>query len=140
LAGQSIRSPIPVYAGGGYYYPENDIERLSDEVRMLLDLGYLNVKIKIGGRLLQEDLSRIQAVLALLPSGVQLAVDAMNSYGPTAAAEVATALKPYDLRWFEDFCDPLDFETHAEIGRSYDGPLGVGEAFFSATGARNLIR
>src|SRR5260221_5027518 len=39
---------VPVYAGGGYHYPGDDLSRLSDEIRCLLDLGFTRVKIKIG--------------------------------------------------------------------------------------------
>src|SRR6516225_1342281 len=39
---------VQVYAGGGYYYPSDDVARLKDEVRRLTGLGYQRVKIKIG--------------------------------------------------------------------------------------------
>ncbi|HKX27624.1 MAG TPA: enolase C-terminal domain-like protein, partial [Blastocatellia bacterium] len=131
---------VPVYAGGGYYFPADDINRLTDEVRQFLDDGYTRVKIKIGGRPLNEDLKRIDAVLSLLPGGDHLAVDAMNRYSVEAGMRAAKALAPYRLQWFEDICDPLDFEAQARIAREYDPPLGAGEALFSLADARNLIR
>jgi len=136
----SARTSVPVYAGGGYYFPSDDIDRLTDEVRQFLDHGYTRVKIKIGGRSLAEDLERIEAVLSLLPGGDHLAVDAMNRYTPESAIQAAKALAPYSLRWLEDICDPLDFETHARIASAYDPPLAAGEALFSLADARNLIR
>ena len=134
------RTTVPVYAAGGYYFPSDDIDRLTDEVRRFLDHGYTRVKIKIGGRLLGEDLRRIDAVLSLLSGGDHLAVDAMNRYSPEAAVQAAKALAPYGLQWFEDVCDPLDFEAQAQIARAYDPPLAAGEALFSLADARNLIR
>jgi L-alanine-DL-glutamate epimerase-like enolase superfamily enzyme len=134
------RTAVPVYAGGGYYFPSHDIDRLTDEVRQFLDHGYTHVKIKIGGQPCAEDLKRIEAVLALLPGGDHLAVDAMNRYTPEAALQVAQALAPYGLRWFEDMCDPLDFAAHAQIARVYEPPLAAGEALFSLADARNLLR
>jgi L-alanine-DL-glutamate epimerase-like enolase superfamily enzyme len=131
---------VPVYAGGGYYFPEGDIGRLTDEVRGFLDRGHTHVKIKIGGRALTEDLERIEAVLSLLPAADRLAVDAMNRYDPDQAVRVADALAPYGLRWFEDVCDPLDFAAHARIAEHYSPPLAAGEALFSAADARNLAR
>jgi D(-)-tartrate dehydratase len=132
-------APVPVYAAGGYYFPSDEIGRLTDEVRGFLDGGYTHVKIKIGGRPLAEDLRRIEAVLAVLPGGGHLAVDAMNRYTPDLALEAAEALAPYGLLWFEDVCDPLDFEAHARITRAYDPPVAAGEALFSLADARNLI-
>jgi L-alanine-DL-glutamate epimerase-like enolase superfamily enzyme len=133
------RTATPVYAGGGYYFPSDEINRLMDEIRRFLDLGYTHVKIKIGGRPLAEDLKRIEAVLSLLPGGDHLAVDAMNRYTAETALQAAKALAPYRLRWFEDLCDPLDFETLARIAGAYDSPLAAGEALFSLADARNLI-
>ena len=135
-----VKEAVPVYAGGGYYFPSDEINRLTDEVRQFLDLGYTRVKIKIGGRSLNEDLKRIEAVLSLLPSNDHLAVDAMNSYIPEVGMQMAKALEPYGLQWIEDMCDPLDFETQASLARSYKPTLAAGEALFSLADARNLIR
>src|SRR6266849_9158843 len=61
-AGPEVTSPtVSVYAGGGYYYPTDDVALLSDEVRRLSDLGYRRAKIKIGSAPLAEDLKRIDA-------------------------------------------------------------------------------
>lgn len=136
----AARKAVPVYAGGGYYFPSDDIPRLTDEVRRFLDHGYTHMKIKIAGRSLDADLKRIDAVLSLLPDSDHLAVDAMNLYNSESAIRAAHALGTYKLRWFEDMCDPLDFETQAQIARTYDQSLGAGEALFSLADARNLIR
>ena len=141
LTGREIASTaVPVYAADGYYYPADDVGRLTDEVRRFLDAGYTHVKIKIGGRPLAEDLRRIEAVLALLSGGDHLAVDAMNRYTLESGIEAAQVLAPYRLQWFEDICDPLDFAAQAEIARVYDPPIAAGEALFSLADARNLIR
>src|SRR3546814_3289004 len=47
-AGSAAEPRVPVYAGGGYAYREDDVPRLQDEVRRLLDQGYTHVKVKIG--------------------------------------------------------------------------------------------
>ena len=40
----------------------------------------------------------------------------------------ARALSGYGLWWFEDICDPLDFETLADVAASYPSPIAAGEA------------
>ena len=50
----------------------------------------------------------------------------------TARQQAADALAPLGLWWFEDICDPLDFETLAAVARRYTAPLAAGEALFSA--------
>ena len=131
---------VAVYAGGGYYYPTDDVGRLSDEIRSLKDLGYHRVKIKIGGAPLLQDLKRIEAAARVLPDASHLAVDAIYSYTPTSSIEAADALAPLGLWWFEDICDPLDFETLGAVAARYAGPIAAGEALFSAVEAKLLDR
>jgi D(-)-tartrate dehydratase len=129
-----------VYAAGGYYHPNGDLEALTDEMRHYTDLGYTVVKQKIGGASLPEDLRRIEAVLGVLDAGQRLAVDANGRFGRDTALAYAKALSPYDLFWFEEPCDPLDFELQAECADLYGAPMATGEDLFSMQDARNLIR
>lgn len=143
LAEHLGRHPHPtvrVYAGGGYYYPRDDARRLTDELQRMMGRGYTHAKIKIGSAALKDDLRRVDAALKVVPGPEHLAVDAMNTYDPQAALTAATALAPYGLWWFEDFCGPLDFETHAAVTALYPGPVAVGEALFSSDEARLLDR
>lgn len=136
VRGEHAVTAVRAYASGGYLYPADDAARLPAEVGSLLARGYENVKIKIGAAPLAQDLVRIESVLALLPAGERLAVDAMNQYDPARSAQAAAALAPYGLWWFEDVCDPLDFETQAAVARTYAGRIAVGEALFSAAEAK----
>ena len=134
------RPRVPVYASGGYIYPQDDLARLAEEERRNLDAGYKLLKIKIGSAPFAIDRARIEAVLKLLPSGASLAVDAMNAYGPAQALAVAAALAPYGLLWLEDICDPHDFETQALAAARHGGPIGVGEPIFSLAEAKLMDR
>jgi L-alanine-DL-glutamate epimerase-like enolase superfamily enzyme len=129
-----------VYAAGGYYYPEKGLAGLQQEMQSYLDLGYSTVKIKIGGASLSEDMSRIEAVLKILKSGEQLAVDANGRFDLKTAIAYARALEPYGLRWYEEAGDPLDYELQAALAIYYHLPMATGENIFSVQDARNLIR
>jgi L-alanine-DL-glutamate epimerase-like enolase superfamily enzyme len=129
-----------VYAAGGYYYPGKDTARLQDEMRRYLDRGYTVVKMKIGGATLEEDLRRIEAVIEVVGEGRHLAVDANGRFDLETALTYAEALKPYDLFWYEEAGDPLDYALQAELARHYDRPLATGENLFSHQDAANLIR
>src|ERR1700731_4722578 len=129
-----------VYAAGGYYYPEKSLSALQQEMQGYIDLGYSVVKIKIGGAPLAEDLRRIESVLKVLKSGDQLAVDANGRFDLETAIAYAHALEPYQLRWYEEAGDPLDYELQAELAGHYQGPMATGENLFSVQDARNLIR
>jgi D(-)-tartrate dehydratase len=129
-----------VYAAGGYYYPGKDVAQLKAEMQSYLDRGYTVVKMKIGGVALADDLKRIEAVLRILPKGASLAVDANGRFDLATAIAYGRALSAYDLFWYEEAGDPLDFELQARLAEHYAKPMATGENLFSMQDARNLIR
>src|ERR1700730_1541302 len=116
-----------VYAAGGYYYPGQGLRALQDEMAGYLSHGYTAVKMKIGGASLAEDCERIEAVLQVLDGDGLLAVDANGRFDLPTAMAYAEALGPYDLFWFEEPLDPLDYAGHASLAEAYAGPLATGE-------------
>ena len=129
-----------VYAAGGYYYPGKDDAQLIAEMQGYLDRGYSVVKMKIGGAPLAEDRRRIEAVLSILGPGRKLAVDANGRFDLATAIAYAKALAQYDLFWYEEAGDPLDYALQAELAQHYAKPMATGENLFSMQDARNLIR
>ena len=138
--GGTADAKVFVYAAGGYYYPGKDLSALQNEMSGYLQMGYSVVKMKIGGATLSEDLQRIEAVLKILKSPGQLAVDANGRFDLDSAIAYAKALAPYGLRWFEEAGDPLDYDLQAKLAPYYPGPMATGENLFSVQDARNLIR
>jgi L-alanine-DL-glutamate epimerase-like enolase superfamily enzyme len=131
---------VEVYAAGGYYYPGKNLGALQDELRGYLDEGYRQVKIKIGGEPLEDDLRRIEAALEVVGRGEALAVDANGRFDRETALRYAQALAPYGLRWYEEPGDPLDFDLLAEVSAASATPLATGENLFSLGESRNLLR
>ncbi|HEX2527617.1 MAG TPA: mandelate racemase/muconate lactonizing enzyme family protein [Geminicoccus sp.] len=129
-----------VYAAGGYYYPGKDHTQLQDEMKGYLDRGYRVVKMKIGAVPMEEDIARIEAVLDVVDDGRNLAVDANGRFDLETTLAYAEALKPYDLFWYEEAGDPLDYEIQARLAEAYDRPIATGENLFSHQDARNLLR
>lgn len=132
---------IKCYAAGGYPYPIEDNFSLRTEMRKIVDRGFTHAKIKIGKGEISEDLRRIEVAARELPYGnSNLAVDAMNAYSHESAMQAATALSKKELWWFEDICDPLDFETQSYVAEIYAPPVAAGEALFSLPEAKLLAR
>jgi L-alanine-DL-glutamate epimerase-like enolase superfamily enzyme len=129
-----------VYAAGGYYYPGKDDAQLKAEMQSYLDRGYSVVKMKIGGAPLAQDQRRIESVLSMLPAGRKLAVDANGRFDLETAVAYAKALSRYDLFWYEEAGDPLDYALQAALAPHYEKPMATGENLFSMQDARNLIR
>lgn len=130
---------IPVYAAGGYYYGEDGVAGLQEELRGYVDAGFHAFKIKVGGVSISEDLKRIEAALEICGDSSRLAVDANGRFNLKQALTFARAIEPYKLRWFEEIGDPLDFALNHEISKAYPGPIATGENLFSVADVRNLL-
>jgi L-alanine-DL-glutamate epimerase-like enolase superfamily enzyme len=129
---------VMVYPGGGYYYPGKEIEQLQSEMRAYREQGYRIVKMKIAGASLDADIRRIEAVLDIVGSGDNLAVDANGRYDLDSAIAFGKAAARYRLAWFEEPGDPLDFALNAELAKHYDPPIATGENLFSVQDVTNL--
>lgn len=131
---------VSVYAAGGYYYPRGSQEDLRFEMQSYLDMGFVEVKMKIGGASLGEDISRIELVLDVVGQGRNLAVDANARFDQETAIAYAQAIAPYGLRWYEEPVDVLDFAALKEVKAASSTPIATGENLFSCEDSRNLIR
>jgi D(-)-tartrate dehydratase len=129
-----------VYAAGGYYYPGKNNDALCAEMRSYLARGYNVVKMKIGGASIDEDRTRIEAVLREIGSQARLAVDANGRFDLDTAIAYAKMLRDYPLFWYEEAGDPLDYHLQATLAEYYPGAMATGENLFSHQDARNLIR
>lgn len=138
--GGKIADKVFCYVGAGWYAPGKTTQDLLDEMQGHLDAGYTMLKMKVGGLPLADDLARVEAVKAMLPKGGELAVDANSKFSRDDTLAYARGLRPFDLRWFEEPCDPLDYALLAEIAANYDAPLSTGENLYSTQDVENLVR
>jgi L-alanine-DL-glutamate epimerase-like enolase superfamily enzyme len=130
---------VPCYVGGGWYEPGKGLPELQDEIRAKLDQGYATMKIKVGGATIPQDVKRIEAALRVVKGSANLAVDANAAFDRGRALAYAKALAPYELRWFEEPGDPLDYALLADVAREYEAPLATGENLFSTQDVQNLV-
>jgi L-alanine-DL-glutamate epimerase-like enolase superfamily enzyme len=139
-SGGAVLEKIPCYVGGGWYEPGKGIPELLDEIRMKFDQGYDVMKIKVGGASLEEDIRRVEAALELVGDSKRLAVDANAGFDRARALAYAKALGRYQLKWFEEPTDPLDYALLSEFSATYGSAIGTGENLFSTQDIDNLIR
>jgi D(-)-tartrate dehydratase len=138
--GRQADPRVFVYAAGGYYYPNKDLEALRAELRSYVDRGYTVVKMKIGGAPIDEDRQRIEAVLGEIEGEARLAVDANGRFDLERAIAYAQMLSDYPIFWYEEAGDPLDYALQSVLGALYGAPMATGENLFSHQDARNLLR
>ena len=136
----SNKASVSVYAAGGYYYSGDSLEHLKTELKGYRDEGYTSFKIKIGGNSLDEDIRRIESALEVATDGKALSVDANGRFQLKKALEYARAIRPLNLRWFEEPGNPLDFQLHQSLIGEYQNPVATGENLFSSSDLTNLIR
>ena len=92
--------------------------------------GYTMMKMKIGGASLLEEIARIETALDFAETGSNLAVDANGALSLDSAIRYVGAIDGYNLAWFEEPIDPLDFQGHAEISEVANMPLAQGKFVF----------
>jgi L-alanine-DL-glutamate epimerase-like enolase superfamily enzyme len=136
----ATRRAVPVYVGGGWYQPGDDLAALREEIQRHLDSGYTSVKIKTGGVPLDDDCRRVDAALDILGDAGRLAVDANAAFPLERAEAYAARLAPYGLRWFEEPCAPQAFDQLALLTQLYAPPLATGENLFCLGDVENLMR
>ena len=131
---------VATYAAGGYYYPEDSLARLKEELETYKRLGFDAFKIKVGGASLEEDLERIALAIEVSGSGDRLAVDANGRFSKDEAFRYAEQMAPLNLRWYEEPGDPLDFDLVSQLTAQFSTPIATGENLFSAADVQNLVR
>lgn len=137
--GGQVDDSVFVYAAGGYYHPGKDLKALQAEMQSYRDRGYRVCKMKIGNSL-EDDIPRIEAALEVVGEGRNLAVDANGRFDLDTAIAYAEAMRKYNLFWYEEAGDPLDFDLQRQLADHYPGPMATGENLFSHQDARNLLR
>jgi D(-)-tartrate dehydratase len=133
-------SRIDCYVGGGWYEPGKGIPQLLDEIRARFDQGYNVMKIKVGGAPIEDDVKRVEAALEFVGDSKRLAVDANAGFDRARSLAYARTFGRYQLKWFEEPTDPLDYALLAEFAALYGAPIGTGENLFSTQDVVNLIR
>jgi len=128
---------VPCYAGGiDLELPLDDLLRQTDDN---LAKGFRAIKMKVGRRLLAEDVARVGAMRQHLGEGFPLMVDANMKWSADQAIRAARAFAPYDPTWLEEPISPDDVPGHARVVREGGLPIAAGENLHSLWEFRQLI-
>jgi mandelate racemase len=109
----------------------------ADEAEKLLEGGMQAVKLRLGHATLAEDLAVTRAVRSRLPDAVQLMVDYNQALSRFEAIERGRSLQGEGVSWLEEPIRHDDLTGNADIARSLDLPLQLGENF---NGPQDLFR
>ena len=132
----SSPGPVSTYAS-----PVGFLEHPEDSARAalaFLEQGYTAIKIKIG-RGARTDALHVRAVRDAVGPAIKLYADANCAYDVPTAIQVAQALEPFDLGWFEEPVPPDDLQGLAEVRRHAPMPVAAGENEFYPAAFRRMI-
>lgn len=135
-----VSDAVPAYASGGYYRPGDPLANVEREITRYLELGFRDVKIKVGGLPADADAARVERVRSLIGPHGRVALDANNAWAsPYEAIRFARMVEPFDPWWLEEPLAPDDIPGHAEVARALDMPVATGEIHSSRWDFRDLI-
>jgi L-alanine-DL-glutamate epimerase-like enolase superfamily enzyme len=145
LGGDSERR-VPAYASGGYYLAgETDpAAAVAREIKLNLEHGFKDHKIKVGGLSVLQDAARVAAALDVIGDSGRLSIDANNAYRnvPEALAAIRAferAAKDHQIWWYEEPLSPDAFAGHADLVRRVDTPIATGEIHQTRWDFRQII-
>ena len=134
LLGGQVRDRIAVYATGLYYTGEalesagrNIPQRLLDEARMYVELGFAGMKTKVGGLPLAQDVKRVAAIREAIGPDKFLMVDANQAYNATTAIRIGLQLAEHDIYWFEEPVNAKDIEGYLQVKSALPMAISGGE-------------
>ena len=136
LLGGRVRERIAVYATGLYYSDEGVAaaskggpfpQRLLDEARMYVELGFAGMKTKVGGLPLAQDVRRVAAIREAIGPDIFLMVDANQAYNAASAIRIGRELAALDIYWFEEPVNAKDVEGYLQVKGALPMAIAGGE-------------
>lgn len=116
---------VPCYAGG--IDLDLSVGELLKQTDGNLEKGFRAIKMKVGRKLLSEDVDRVAAMREHLGDGFPLMVDANMKWSADQAIRAARAFQPFGLVWLEEPIIPDDVAGHARVVREGGMPIAAGE-------------
>ena len=134
------RSSVPVYASSLYI---DTPEQMAAQATAQVDRGFRAIKAKIGRSPddggARADVESLGAIRDAVGRDIELMVDANGAYDAATAIQVARALEPLAIAWFEEPVPPDDLDGYRRIHSMTTVPLAAGESVFGPFGFRSLI-
>lgn len=134
------RDSVPIIAIGGYYEDDKTDDDLVAEMEEYESMGIAGVKLKVGGRSVERDLERLQAVREGMGEDFVIACDANQGYSAEEAVNFAKQAKQHDIRWLEEPVVWHDqYRGMREVRNWVDVPVVAGQSESTAGGCQRLL-
>lgn len=125
------KKKVKAYITGGYYSEKKDIERLKDEEAYYVKMGFKGIKVKIGGKTMEEDLERLKSVREVVGDNVKIAVDANNVYTYDEALKMGRELEKLGIWFFEEPIQTDYLDLSARLADALEVPIAGYETAYT---------
>lgn len=130
--GGDIKTKLPVYASGGYYAEDKDLDGFKAEMHSWKEAGYKAVKIKTGKLSILEEEKRVAALRDILGTECFMMLDLYNAMQSVEMAmQYMNMYKNYNPYWIEDPFKPDDIGAFIRLSKLITIPMATGEFHYS---------
>ena len=138
LGGKKHDRIIP-YATGMYFMEGEHLgQQLAEEAKSYADLGYKAMKMKVG-LTPKQDVGHVREVREAIGPDIKLMIDSNHAYNLREATQLARAVEPYDIFWFEEPISPEYYCQYAELRTKTTIPIAGGECEHLIHGFQTLL-
>ena len=145
IAGKALDQPVFDLLGGAVRAKEIEcrfsmgaysVDRASERARELVEKGFRTIKVKVGTGI-EDDIARVHAVRAAIPSEVDIVIDANCGYGSAELAiQAVQGMADANVQLFEQPTPRDDFQALADVRRAVSMPVMADDACFDLNHAK----
>ncbi len=140
LLGGKKRDTITPYATGLYYtHGGNLCDKLVEEAKLYVELGFKAMKMKVGLGI-EVDIEYVKSVREAIGPDIKLMIDANHAYNLREAVELSNAVEKYNIGWFEEPISPEYYDQYAELRTKTTIPIAGGECEYLRFGFQTLLK
>lgn len=142
LWGGVLRNEIPLYASFQSYCESIDwIDRSYRQVKKAIEAGFTIVKVKVGGKTLEEDAVHIRTLLAKLDCSIKWIIDANQSYDLASAKWWEQVFVDFpQFLWFEEPLPLTQVRYYRELHNHLSVAIAGGEDVTSSEQFISLLQ
>ncbi|MBI4288630.1 MAG: mandelate racemase/muconate lactonizing enzyme family protein [Chloroflexi bacterium] len=131
---------VPIYASDALW-PDVPVDQVCRQAQDFVAKGFKSIKLHIGHDPgLKKDVERVKAVREAIGEGINLMVDAVQSWKPWQAIRIGRMLEEHNIYWMEDPVSATDLEGSAQVSGALDMAIAAGEWVYSPRGLMRLIQ
>jgi len=129
-----------ILAYGSYLlWRDRSPEQLQKEGALLVEKGFRMIKLKMGGRPIKEERTRLKALREVVGDDIAIMIEANWEWSVKEAIQIGHMLEDENVYWLEDPLRSEDPSQLAQVAAALDIAVATGENFSTKYEFRKLI-